>query len=206
MEAFGPLRIGVCVPLSTPFPLSNTKKHLKANAVSGGPTSSNSVSSNFSASKWANRLLADFQFLPTTNNADHSDLTATTLTPPYPPTLPTTHDRHLSMPIDFYRVLGAEAHFLGDGIRRCYEARVLKPPQYGYSDDALISRRQILQAACETLANPSSRREYNQGLADDEFDTILTDVPWDNVILYSSFNFILPLFSNGGFEIDTSFI
>lgn len=85
------------------------------------------------------------------------------------------------MPIDFYRVLGAEAHFLGDGIRRCYEARVLKPPQYGYSDDALISRRQILQAACETLANPSSRREYNKGLADDEFDTILTDVPWDNV-------------------------
>lgn len=87
------------------------------------------------------------------------------------------------MPVDFYRVLGAKPHFLGDGIHRCYEARVLKPPQYGYSDDALISRRQILQAACETLANPSSRREYNQGLADDELDTIVTDVPWENVIL-----------------------
>ncbi|KAI3736935.1 hypothetical protein L2E82_26924 [Cichorium intybus] len=181
MEALGHLRIGVCVPLSTPFTPSNTKKHLKPNAVSGGPTSSNIVSSNFSASKWANRLLADFQFLPTTNNADHTDLTASTLTPPYPPTLSTTPDRHVSIPIDFYRVLGAEAHFLGDGIRRCYEARALKPPQYGYSDDALISRRQILQAACETLANPSSRREYNQGLADEEFDTILTDVPWENV-------------------------
>ncbi|KAK6115258.1 hypothetical protein DH2020_007527 [Rehmannia glutinosa] len=54
-------------------------------------------------------------------------------------------------------------------------------PQYGYSDDALISRRQILQAACETLANPGSRREYNEGLADDEFDTIITQVPWDKV-------------------------
>ncbi|XP_024972319.1 protein ACCUMULATION AND REPLICATION OF CHLOROPLASTS 6, chloroplastic [Cynara cardunculus var. scolymus] len=181
MEALGHLRIGVCVPLSSPFPPSHAKKHLKPNAVSGGPTSSNGVSSSFSASKWANRLLADFQFLPTTNNADASDSTATTLTPPYPPTLSTTPERHVSMPIDFYRVLGAEAHFLGDGIRRCYEARVLKPPQYGYSDDALISRRQILQAACETLANPSSRREYNQGLADDEFDTILTEVPWENV-------------------------
>lgn len=87
----------------------------------------------------------------------------------------------MSMPIDFYRVLGAEMHFLGDGIRRAYEARVSKPPQYGYSQDVLIGRRQILQAACETLSNPRSRREYNQGLAEDEFDTILTDVPWDKV-------------------------
>lgn len=87
----------------------------------------------------------------------------------------------MSMPLDFYRILGAESHFLGDGIRRAYDARVSKPPQYGYSDDALISRRQILQAACETLANPSSRREYNQSLAEDEFDTILTQVPWDKV-------------------------
>ncbi|KAK9073299.1 hypothetical protein SSX86_007623 [Deinandra increscens subsp. villosa] len=179
MEAIsGHLRLGVCVPLSTPFPPSNTKKHLRPNAVSSGPTG---VSSNFSsASKWANRLLADFQFLPTTNNADESpDLTGATLTPP--PTLSASPQRHVSMPIDFYRVLGAKPHFLADGINRCYEARVLKPPQYGYSDDALISRRQILQAASETLANPSSRREYNQGLADDDFDTILTDVPWDNV-------------------------
>ncbi|KAI3807355.1 hypothetical protein L1987_23282 [Smallanthus sonchifolius] len=179
MEAVGRLRFAVCVPLSAPFPPSTTKKHLKPNAVSSGPT--NSVSSSFSASKWANRLLADFQFLPTTNNADSPDLIDAIVTPPYPPTLSTSPDRHVSMPIDFYRVLGAMPHFLGDGINRCYEARVLKPPQYGYSDDALISRRQILQAACETLANPSSRREYNQGLADDEFDTILTDVPWDNV-------------------------
>ena len=74
-------------------------------------------------------------------------------------------------------------HFLGDGIRRAYEARVSKPPQYGYSQDVLINRREILQAACETLANPRSRREYNQGLAEDEFDTILTQVPWSKVIL-----------------------
>ncbi|KAJ9560024.1 hypothetical protein OSB04_005184 [Centaurea solstitialis] len=187
MEALGHLSIGVCVPLTTPFPPSTTaKKHLKLSAVNGVPTSStnNTVSSTFSASKWANRLLSDFQFLPTTNNNNAEsppESTATTITPPYPPALSAAAGRHVSMPIDFYRVLGAEDHFLGDGIRRCYEARVLKPPQYGYSDDALISRRQILQAACETLANPRSKREYNQGLEEDEFDTILTDVPWDNV-------------------------
>lgn len=87
----------------------------------------------------------------------------------------------MSMPIDFYRILGAEAHFLGDGIRRAYEAKVSKPPPYGYSQDALVSRRQVLQAACDTLANSSSRREYNQSLADDEFDTIRTQVPWEKV-------------------------
>lgn len=45
----------------------------------------------------------------------------------------------------------------------------------------LVSRRQILLAACETLADPRSRRDYNRGLAEEEFDTILTQVPWDKV-------------------------
>jgi hypothetical protein len=46
----------------------------------------------------------------------------------------------------------------------------------------LISRRQILQAACETLADPASRREYNQSLIDDDEDSsILTEIPFDKV-------------------------
>lgn len=81
------------------------------------------------------------------------------------------------------QVLGAETHFLGDGIRRAYEARVSKPPQYGFSSDALISRRQILQAACDILSDFTSRREYNQNLVEDEESTIVTEVPWDKVIV-----------------------
>lgn len=186
MEALRQLGVGICTPRLLPPP-PNPKKPTKLNAVTGGASSS-SVPNNFSASKWADRLLADFQFLPsTTTNSDPPDHLTTTLSPPYPPPV-ATPDRHVSMPIDFYRVLGAETHFLGDGIRRAYEARVSKQPQYGYSEEALISRRQILQAACETLANPRSRREYNQGLAEDEFDTILTQVPFDNVILLSTFS------------------
>lgn len=79
---------------------------------------------------------------------------------------------------------------MGDGIRRAYEARVSKPPQYGFSHEALLSRRQILQAACETLSDPSSRREYNLGLAEDADDTIITQVPWDKVnsiVFYTEF-------------------
>ncbi|KAL6524755.1 Protein ACCUMULATION AND REPLICATION OF CHLOROPLASTS 6, chloroplastic [Orobanche minor] len=165
MEALTQLSVGIYTPrLLSPQPAK--KPYFKPHAaVSGGVTTS----------KWAERLLADFQFLPSTSDA----LDAAT-SGPLPP-LPSLPERHMSIPLDFYRVLGAEPHFLSDGIRRTYDARVSKSPQYGYSDEALISRRQILQAACETLANPSSRREYNRGLADDEFDTILTQVPWDKV-------------------------
>ncbi|CAN4122934.1 unnamed protein product [Withania somnifera] len=171
-----------CFAICTPRPFqlpAGGKKQPRLNAVTGGASS---APTNFSASKWADRLLADFQFLPSTSTttADSPDFqnstSETTLPPPVAPL-----DRHISMPIDFYRVLGAEPHFLGDGIRRCYDARITKPPQYGYSQEALIGRRQILQAACETLANSASRREYNQGLAQHEFDTILTPVPWDKV-------------------------
>ncbi|CAA3003029.1 protein ACCUMULATION AND REPLICATION OF CHLOROPLASTS 6, chloroplastic isoform X2 [Olea europaea var. sylvestris] len=168
MEALTHLSIFTYIPRLSP-PLSAAKnRHHKLHAAS---TSSGGVTS----SKWADRLLADFQFLPSTT----PEPTDMRISPP--PPLPSLPERHISMPLDFYRLLGAESHFLGDGIRRAYDARVSKPPQYGYSDEALISRRQILQAACETLANPSSRREYNQGLAEDEFDTILTQVPWDKV-------------------------
>ncbi|KAL6215703.1 hypothetical protein ACLB2K_015131 [Fragaria x ananassa] len=127
-----------------------------------------------SASKWADRLLSDFQFL---GDSSSSDSSTATIAPP-PPLAP---ERYVSIPLDFYQLLGTQSHFLADGIRRAYEARASKPPQYGFSQDALVSRRQILQAACETLADPSSRREYNRSLADDEDGTILTDVPWDKV-------------------------
>lgn len=70
---------------------------------------------------------------------------------------------------------------MGDGIRRAYESRVSKPPQYGYSQDALIARRQILQAACDVLSNPNSRRDYNLGLSEAFEETTLFEVPFDKV-------------------------
>ncbi|GMH23403.1 hypothetical protein Nepgr_025246 [Nepenthes gracilis] len=148
-----------------------------AGVSSGGVPAANSSTATFSASKWADRLFSDFQFYP---SIDSSPTTTTTTLTSLPPSL-APPDRHLSVPLNFYQVLGAEMHFLGDGIRRAFEARVSKPPQYGYSQDALISRRQILQAACETLSNPSSRREYNLGLSEAEVETILTEVPFDKV-------------------------
>ncbi|EOY14922.1 PREDICTED: protein ACCUMULATION AND REPLICATION OF CHLOROPLASTS 6, chloroplastic [Theobroma cacao] len=174
MESLRHISIGLCTPALTPLPHPGKPSRLHR------PSATTTVCS---ASKWADRLIADFQFLPPTDNSFSSSSSSTaTLSPPFPPPLsPSPPERQVSIPLDFYKVLGAETHFLGDGIKRAYEARVSKPPQYGFSQDSLLSRRQILQAACETLANPGSRRNYNQGLVDDERDTIITQVPWDKV-------------------------
>ncbi|XP_073525855.1 uncharacterized protein [Phyllobates terribilis] len=170
--------------ITTPKPplLPRRKLTVRATNTGVGTDSSSPNASHFttfSASKWADRLLPDFQFLPTSDSSVSASATSSTITS-LPPSL-APPDRHLPIPLNFYQVLGAEGHFLGDGIRRAYEAKVSKPPQYGYSQDALVSRRQILQAACETLSDPSSRRDYNLGLSDNVEETILIDVPFDKV-------------------------
>ncbi|KAK1320477.1 hypothetical protein QJS10_CPA03g02129 [Acorus calamus] len=149
----------------SPPPLSTISTNLR-----------NPTTTTTSATKWADRLLPDFTF---------SDTPTTTITTPtnlsiLPPS-PSSDAPILSLPIHFYRVLGAETHFLSDGIRRSHDARISRPPAYGYSQDALVARRQILQAACETLSDARSRADYDQGLVDDEASTVATDVPWDKV-------------------------
>lgn len=90
-------------------------------------------------------------------------------------------DRSLPLQVDFYKVLGAEPHFLGDGVKRAFEARVAKPLQFGYSTDALISRRQMLQIAHDTLTNQSSRTEYDRALSENRDAALTLDVAWDKV-------------------------
>ncbi|KAL9229189.1 hypothetical protein vseg_004682 [Gypsophila vaccaria] len=168
--------------LKPPLPLSATTflhrhRHRISATSSAGPTTSTSTTS-FSGSKWADRLLSDFHFFPTSASSDAS--ASATAFGSLPPSL-SPPDRHFSLPLNFYQVLGAEPHFLGDGIKRAFEGKVSKPPQYGYSQDALMARRQILQAASDTLSNPSFRREYNLGLSESDEDITLFDVPFDKV-------------------------
>ncbi|KHN12665.1 Protein ACCUMULATION AND REPLICATION OF CHLOROPLASTS 6, chloroplastic [Glycine soja] len=137
----------------TPHPTTTLQRFTKPNKLLR--SSSRGGASLSATSKWAERLIADFQFL---GDAAASTSTSTLSPSSVPPRLDPP-ERYVSIPLDLYRILGAEPHFLGDGIRRAYEAKFSKPPQYAFSNDALISRRQILQAACETLADPTSRRE-----------------------------------------------
>lgn len=86
----------------------------------------------------------------------------------------------------YAQILGAEPHFLGDGIRRAFESRIAKPPQYGYSTEALVGRRQMLQIAHDTLTNQSSRTEYDRALSEDRDVALTMDVAWDKVRLWDS--------------------
>ncbi|XP_062224263.1 protein ACCUMULATION AND REPLICATION OF CHLOROPLASTS 6, chloroplastic-like isoform X2 [Phragmites australis] len=134
------------------------------------------------ASRWADRLFADFHLLPNAASAPPDPTAAASSSAsPFVPLFADAADRAVPLPVDFYKVLGAEPHFLGDGIRRAFEARIAKPPQYGYSTDALVGRRQMLQVAHDTLTNQSSRTEYNRALSEDRDVALTMDVAWDKV-------------------------
>ncbi|KAL6848342.1 hypothetical protein ACP4OV_021636 [Aristida adscensionis] len=135
------------------------------------------------ASRWADRLFADFHLLPTAAAAADPPAAASPAASASPlvPLFPDAPDRAVPLPVDFYKILGAEPHFLGDGIRRAFEARIAKPPQYGYSTDALVGRRQLLQIAHDTLTNQNSRTQYDRALSEDRDATLTMDVAWDKV-------------------------
>lgn len=58
------------------------------------------------SSKWADRLLGDFHFLPTTETSSSpSDSTLTSLLPPPLAALEPPPQRKIALPIDFYQVL-----------------------------------------------------------------------------------------------------
>eukprot|EP00250_Pteridium_aquilinum_P019108 c24299_g1_i1 orf=67-2571(+) len=90
-------------------------------------------------------------------------------------------ERTITLPIDYYQVLGADTHFLADAVVRAYEARVNNLPAEGFSQDAIVARQEILSGACQTLADPDLRGEYNDSLVEDEAGTIMVDVPFSKV-------------------------
>ncbi|KAJ9186500.1 hypothetical protein P3X46_002065 [Hevea brasiliensis] len=164
MEGIRWIGVGICTSTLVTTPLIPNPLPRKSSKLIH-----TSLATTYSASKWADRLFSDFQILnataDTSSDLRHSLSSSSATLAPSSPAHLAPPERHVPIPLHFYQ--------------RAYEARVSKPPQYGFSQDALIS---ILQAACETLADPKSRREYNQGLIDDGQDTIITQVPWDKVI------------------------
>ncbi|KAH7296483.1 hypothetical protein KP509_26G024800 [Ceratopteris richardii] len=90
-------------------------------------------------------------------------------------------ERTISLPIDFYQILGADTHFLADAIVRAYESKVNNLPADGFTQDAISARKEILWGACETLTNPDLRGEYNESLKEDAAGTLMVDVPFSKV-------------------------
>lgn len=77
--------------------------------------------------------------------------------------------------------MGAEPQYLSDAIVRAFDSRIDNSPRQGFSQQALLARLEILRGARDTLADPEIRAEYNQGLAEDEADTLILDVPLTKV-------------------------
>lgn len=64
---------------------------------------------------------------------------------------------------------------------RAFDSRIDNSPRQGFSQLALLARLEILRGARDSLADPEIRAEYNQGLAEDEEDTLILDVPLSKV-------------------------
>lgn len=97
----------------------------------------------------------------------------------YPPIAQT--EKTFRLPIDYYQILGAEPQYLADAIVRAFDSRIDNSPRQGFSQQALLARLEILRGARDSLADPEIRAEYNQGLTEDEADTLILDVPLSKV-------------------------
>lgn len=83
--------------------------------------------------------------------------------------------------IDFYAILGADPHSLEEEIVSCLECKVSRIPYQGFSPEALVTRRQTLQAACDILCDPLARAAYDQSLRKDRASTIANLFPLNHV-------------------------
>lgn len=191
-------RVGESTTLSSSPPSlsssvgKNKSAHLQQNLyITLRPTKK---SNSCNAAKWADRLSRDLHATSALDSSvddstDAAPLSSSSVNRANGKTngalssssFPALTERSVSLPLDYYQVLGADTHFLADAIFRAYESRAKNLPREGFSQDALISRQEILRGACETLADPELRGEYNEGLVGDEEGTLMVDVPLSKV-------------------------
>ncbi|KXZ49895.1 hypothetical protein GPECTOR_19g346 [Gonium pectorale] len=72
---------------------------------------------------------------------------------------------HVSVPVDYYRLLQVPRVSRPDAIRKAYEQHMRQSPATAYSADTLFARAVLLKAAAESLTDPDLRRSYDAKLA-----------------------------------------
>lgn len=72
---------------------------------------------------------------------------------------------HVSLPVDYYRLLQVDCDSRPDAIRVSYERLIRQPPATSYSNDTMFSRAVLLKAASECLADGELRESYDAKLA-----------------------------------------
>ncbi|GFR46493.1 hypothetical protein Agub_g8071 [Astrephomene gubernaculifera] len=72
---------------------------------------------------------------------------------------------HVSVPVDYYRLLQVPRVSRPDAIRKSYDNLMKQSPATAYSADTLFARAVLLKAASESLTDPDLRRSYDAKLA-----------------------------------------
>ncbi|GLI58669.1 hypothetical protein VaNZ11_000412 [Volvox africanus] len=82
-----------------------------------------------------------------------------------PPARSMSVSEHVSIAVDYYRLLQVPRVSRPDAIRKSYKNFVKQPPATAYSADTLFARAVLLKAAAESLIDPDLRRSYDAKLA-----------------------------------------
>ncbi|KKI99694.1 IMS domain-containing protein [Prochlorothrix hollandica] len=67
----------------------------------------------------------------------------------------------MRIPLDYYRILGLPIQATSDQLQQAHRDRVLQLPRREYSGLAISARRELLDEAYNTLAQPQLRQEYD---------------------------------------------
>jgi curved DNA-binding protein CbpA len=67
--------------------------------------------------------------------------------------------------LDFYRILGVPTRATLEQLQQAFEDRLLQMPRPEYSTVAIAARKQLLEEAFVTLADPQKRQAYDQPLS-----------------------------------------
>lgn len=68
----------------------------------------------------------------------------------------------MRIPLDYYRILGLPIQATAEQLKQSHRDRILQVPRREYSELAIDTRRQLIDAAYDVLGNSARRAEYDQ--------------------------------------------
>lgn len=83
----------------------------------------------------------------------------------------------MQIPLDYYRILGVFPQVADEQLSQAYQDRRLQLPRREYSEEAITSRKQLLDQAYEVLSDPEKRAVYENLFVDSTLSSELTSTP-----------------------------
>ncbi|MCG9892536.1 MAG: IMS domain-containing protein [Thermosynechococcaceae cyanobacterium MS004] len=79
----------------------------------------------------------------------------------------------MQIPLDFYRILGVPHRATLEQLQQAFDDRLQQLPRQEYSNGAIAARKQLLEEAYVTLADPEKRQAYDAKLNAQEVSTAI---------------------------------